>query len=132
MKWAKPVYMYRFPNMTAPDGSLRTFDNNPAVMIPHEFDHGYDGELMDPNPIAYPEGFDDTVVSFFVRSKLHSILSLTGPVACPWPYHVHSEKCLTFSAQYRSLMRVVSNIFLQTRPSSIGRHRFVLISEPWL
>lgn len=32
MLYAAPVYMYRFPNMTAPDGSNRTFDNNPAVM----------------------------------------------------------------------------------------------------
>lgn len=32
MLYGKPVYMYRFPNMTAPDGSIRTFDNNPAVM----------------------------------------------------------------------------------------------------
>lgn len=61
--YGKPVYMYRFPNMTAPDGSARTFDNNPAVMVPHEFDHGYDGELLDDAPIAYPEGFDDTVVT---------------------------------------------------------------------
>ena len=47
---------------TAPDGSLRTFDNNPAVMIPHEYDHGYDG-YVSPNPINYPMGYDDTVVS---------------------------------------------------------------------
>ena len=48
--------------MTAPDGSERTFDNNPAVMVPHEFDMGYGGMLMDETPIQYPPGFDDTVV----------------------------------------------------------------------
>jgi len=63
MLYGKPVYMYRFPNMTAPDGSARTFDNNPAVMVPHEFNIGYDGKRIDPDPIAYPPGFDDTVVS---------------------------------------------------------------------
>jgi hypothetical protein len=36
MLYGKPVYMYRFPNMTAPDGSIRNIDNNPAVTIPHE------------------------------------------------------------------------------------------------
>ena len=63
MLYGAPVYMYRFPNMTAPDGSTRTFDNNPAVMIPHEFDVGYNGELMEESPIEYPVGFDGTVVS---------------------------------------------------------------------
>eukprot|EP00980_Cylindrotheca_fusiformis_P022003 scaffold8882_cov86-Cylindrotheca_fusiformis.AAC.1 len=63
MLYGKPVYMYRYPNMTAPDGSNRTYDNNPAVVIPHEFDHGYNGELIDPNPIQYPEGFNATVVT---------------------------------------------------------------------
>ena len=48
--------------MTAPDGSERTFDNNPAVMVPHEFNMGYDGMLMEEGPIMYPPGFDDTVV----------------------------------------------------------------------
>jgi len=62
MIYADPVYMFRFPNMTAPDGSIRTFDNNPAVMIPHEYDHGYDG-YVSPDPIIYPTGFDDTVVT---------------------------------------------------------------------
>lgn len=63
MMWGKPMYMYRFPNMTAPDGSIRTFDNNPAVTIPHEFDHGYEGGLLDETPLAYPEGFDGTRVT---------------------------------------------------------------------
>ena len=36
MLYGKPVYMYRFPNMTAPDGSIRNIDNNPAVTVPHE------------------------------------------------------------------------------------------------
>jgi hypothetical protein len=31
-------------------------------MIPHEYDHGYDG-YVSPDPIIYPTGFDDTVVS---------------------------------------------------------------------
>ena len=63
MLYGNPVYMYRFPNMTAPDGSERTFDNNPAVMIPHEFNFGYDLELLEADPIMYPPGFDDTVVT---------------------------------------------------------------------
>ncbi|CAB9499424.1 Acetamidase formamidase [Seminavis robusta] len=63
MLYGKPVYMYRFPNMTAPDGSERTFDNNPAVMVPHEYDQGYDGDLLSEDPIEYPPGFDDTVVT---------------------------------------------------------------------
>lgn len=66
MLYGLPVYMYRFPNMTAPDGSLRTFDNNPAVMVPHVYNIGYDGELFEPDPIMYPPGFDDTVVSGYV------------------------------------------------------------------
>ena len=56
MLYGKPVYMYRFPNMTAPDGSIRTFDNNPAVMVPHEFNMGYNGMLLDEEPIEYPPG----------------------------------------------------------------------------
>ena len=63
MLYGVPVHMYRFPNMTAPDGSERTFDNNPAVMVPHEFNIGYNGELLEEGPIAYPEGFDDTIVT---------------------------------------------------------------------
>jgi Acetamidase/Formamidase family len=66
MLYGKPVYMYRYPNMTAPDGSKRTFDNNPAVMIPHEFNMGYNGELLETEPIFYPEGFDGFTVSDFV------------------------------------------------------------------
>ena len=63
MIWGKPVYMYRFPNMTAPDGSIRTFDNNPSVVVPHEYNVGYNGELLEEEPIVYPEGFDATNVS---------------------------------------------------------------------
>jgi hypothetical protein len=64
MMYGKPVYMYRFPNMTAPDGSIRTFDNNPAVTIPQEFNMGYDGTMMDDGAaVSYPEGFDGTFVS---------------------------------------------------------------------
>ena len=54
--------MFRFPNMTAPDGSLRTFDNQPAVTIPHEFNHGYNGDV-DAETLVYPVGFDGTTVS---------------------------------------------------------------------
>jgi acetamidase/formamidase len=50
-------------SMTAPDGSERTFDNNPAVMVPHEVNMGYAGELMEEGTINYPPGFDDTVVT---------------------------------------------------------------------
>jgi hypothetical protein len=64
MAYGKPVYMYRFPNMTAPDASVRTFDNNPAVTIPQEFNMGYDGMMLDGGAaISYPEGFDGTTVS---------------------------------------------------------------------
>jgi hypothetical protein len=49
--------------MTDPDGNERTFDNNPAVTVPHEFNVGYDGALLESEPIFYPPGFDDTVVS---------------------------------------------------------------------
>lgn len=55
--------MYRFPNMTGPDGSERTFDNNPAYTVPHEYNMGYNGERMEEEPVAYPPGFDDTVVT---------------------------------------------------------------------
>lgn len=57
-----PVYMYRFPNLTLPDGATHTFDSNPSVMVPHEYNVGYSGELLEPDPIAYPPGFDDTTV----------------------------------------------------------------------
>jgi hypothetical protein len=64
MAYGKPVYMYRFPNMTAPDGSIRTFDNNPAVTVPQEFNMGYDGTMLDEGAaVSYPEGFDSTFVS---------------------------------------------------------------------
>jgi hypothetical protein len=64
MAYGKPVYMYRFPNMTAPDGSNRTFDNNPAVTIPQNFNMGYDGAMLDGGAaVSYPEGFDSTFVS---------------------------------------------------------------------
>lgn len=64
MLYGKPVYMYRFPNMTAPDGSIRTFDNNPAVTVPQEFNMGYDGSMLDGGAaIEYPEGFDGTFVT---------------------------------------------------------------------
>ena len=96
MMYAKPVYMYHFPNITAPDGSTRSFDNNPAVMVPHEFNDGCDGELLEPDPIMYPIGFDDTVVRIrcplsWLRSQSeHQILvaghgqaQLEGSVAPP-------------------------------------------------
>jgi hypothetical protein len=64
MAYGKPVYMYRFPNMTAPDGSIRKFDNNPSVTIPQEFNMGYDGAMFDEGAaVSYPEGFDSTFVS---------------------------------------------------------------------
>lgn len=62
MLYGEPVYMFRFPNMTAPDGSSRSFDNEPSVTIPHEFNHGHDGDV-DAEAIVYPEGFDGTIVS---------------------------------------------------------------------
>jgi hypothetical protein len=65
--------------MTAPDGSERMFDNNPAVMVPHEYNMGYDGMFMDEEKISYPPGFDDTVVSiffwfFFIHSRKPSYI----------------------------------------------------------
>lgn len=50
--------------MTDPVGNNRTFDNNPSVTVPHEFNHGYDGELLETDPIVYPAGYTDTIVSF--------------------------------------------------------------------
>jgi len=31
-------------------------------MIPHEYNYGYNGELLEEEPIEYPEGFDGTTV----------------------------------------------------------------------
>lgn len=31
--------------------------------MPHEFNVGYNGELLDSDPIVYPPGFDDTIVT---------------------------------------------------------------------
>lgn len=70
----QPMYMFRFPNMTAPDGSTRTFDNNPSVMIPHEFNFGYNGELLEPDALVYPEGFDGTTVSAPWTLTAHRLL----------------------------------------------------------
>jgi acetamidase/formamidase len=63
MLYGKPVYMYRFPNMTRPDGAVVNIDNNPAVVVPQEFNYGYNGELLETEPIVYPPGFDDLVVT---------------------------------------------------------------------
>lgn len=49
--------------MTITDGSVATFDGNPAVVIPHEYNVGYDGELLEEEPISYPSGFDGSVVT---------------------------------------------------------------------
>jgi len=62
MLYGKPVYMYRFPNMTTPVGDTVTFDGNPAVVVPHEFNMGYDGMKMEEEAIVYPAGFDDIAV----------------------------------------------------------------------
>ena len=62
MLYGKPVYMYRFPNMTNAVGDEVNIDNNPAVVVPQEFNYGYDLELLEEEPIAYPPGFDDIVV----------------------------------------------------------------------
>ncbi|GAX10374.1 hypothetical protein FisN_3Lh589 [Fistulifera solaris] len=63
MLYGAPVYMYRFPNMTDPDGNNRTIDNNPSVTVPHEFNHGYNGTLLEEDPIVYPPGYDATFVT---------------------------------------------------------------------
>jgi hypothetical protein len=63
MLYGLPVYMYRFPNMTAPDGTTRNYDNQPSVVIPHEFNYGYKSELLETGPLLYPEGFNGTTVS---------------------------------------------------------------------
>lgn len=57
------LYRYRFPNMTDPDGNNRTIDNNPSVTVPHEFNHGYNGTLLEEEPIVYPPGYDSTFVT---------------------------------------------------------------------
>lgn len=46
MMWGKPVYMYRFPNMTLPDGSLHTFDSNPSVVGTLCFFNSTKGEVF--------------------------------------------------------------------------------------
>jgi hypothetical protein len=53
MAYGKPVYMYRFPNMTAPDGSIRTFDNNPAVTFPR-VQYGLRRNKLDGAAISLP------------------------------------------------------------------------------
>lgn len=105
MLYGKPVYMYTFPNMTAPDGSERTFDNNPSVMVPHEYNVGYDGELMDGGmPIDYPEGFDDTVVS----GHLFCVGFVFG-WACSKLYYCSTYQLLLYISN-RSLMKEASSI----------------------
>ena len=49
--------------MTDPDGNNRTIDNNPSVTVPHEFNHGYNGTLLEDDPIVYPVGYDATFVT---------------------------------------------------------------------
>eukprot|EP00977_Amphora_coffeiformis_P030028 scaffold44333_cov214-Amphora_coffeaeformis.AAC.2 len=63
MLYGAPVYMYRFPNLTTAVGDLLTFDSNPAVIVPHEFNVGYNGELLEEEPIVYPDGFNDIEVA---------------------------------------------------------------------
>ena len=62
MLYGKPVYMYRFPNITNAVGAVGNIDNNPAVVIPHEVNMGYDGMLMEEGTIVYPDGFNDVKV----------------------------------------------------------------------
>lgn len=112
MLYGKPVYMYRFPNMTAPDGSTRTFDNNPAVMIPHEFDMGYSGEFMSEDPIEYPPGFDGTVVS-------NAFVGLTCII--------RKQRILHSSSAYRLRMKVALCTCPLNRPCWTGRSLSVRI-----
>ena len=63
MLYGKPVYMYRFPNMTNAVGDPVVIDNNPAVVVPHEFNMGYDGAKLEEDPVFYPEGFNDIMVT---------------------------------------------------------------------
>ena len=50
-------------NLTIADGSTVTFDGNPAVVVPHEFNMGYNGMKMEEQPIVYPPGYDDISVT---------------------------------------------------------------------
>lgn len=60
MAWGKPVYMYQFPTVEDAGGELRNYDGMPGVVIPHEFDHGYNGAVGE--PVSYPAGFDGTKI----------------------------------------------------------------------
>ena len=73
MLYGAPVYMYRFPNMTTAVGDVVTFDGNPAVVVPHEFNVGYGGDLLEDEPIVYPDGFNDIEVS---KRASHCVTSI--------------------------------------------------------
>lgn len=64
--YGKPVYQFVVPTTEGPDGKNRTADTEPALIMPHTYNYGYNGELMDlPNiedssNIMYEEGFSGT------------------------------------------------------------------------
>lgn len=66
--YGKPVYQFMVPTTEGPDGKKRTIDSEPALVMPHKVNYGYDDELMDlPNiddasNITYEEGFDGTAL----------------------------------------------------------------------
>jgi hypothetical protein len=63
MAWAKPVYMYTFPNLTDSAGEARTFDGMPCVVIPHKTNYGENMVDLDGAPVTYPVGFDGTTIT---------------------------------------------------------------------
>jgi len=63
MAWAKPIYMYRFPNITDPGGTDRPIDNMPCVVIPHETNYGANMTDIDGTPVTYPVGFNGVTVT---------------------------------------------------------------------
>jgi hypothetical protein len=113
--------MFRFPNMTAPDGSIRTFDNQPSVMIPHEFNHGYNGDV-DAEPLVYPVGFDGTTVSPRLKVLLSILLFVFLVDFFLHIYHFPD----------RSLMKVASSIFPLEKPGLTGRSLFARTLVHWL
>lgn len=60
--------------MSIANGDVVTFDGNPAVVVPHEFNVGYNGTLLEEEPIVYPDGYDDVEVS--PTSEMHDTCRL--------------------------------------------------------
>ena len=57
--------MFRFPNMTIPDGTFHNsiLDPTGPYTIPHVYNYGYDLELLEEEPIVYPPEFEGFVLA---------------------------------------------------------------------